>query len=87
MTHDPLCHGCVASDGLCDSNCAACQCDLISKVRADQMARCIGVINSLPEDYPRHMTSVWLHEMEFDEYEIGWVEHKETILSALQGMP
>ena len=36
MTHDPLCHGCVSSDGLCDSNCAVCQCDLIAKVRADQ---------------------------------------------------
>ena len=41
MTHDPLCPICVATDGLCDQNCAACQCDLIAKVREDAIAECI----------------------------------------------
>ena len=36
VTHDPMCPGCVASDGLCDSNCAACLCELIARVRVDE---------------------------------------------------
>jgi len=37
MTHDLLCPICVATDGLCDQNCAACQCNLIAKVRNDTL--------------------------------------------------
>jgi hypothetical protein len=42
MNHDPLCPVCVATDGLCDQNCAACQCVLIAKAREDESDRYVG---------------------------------------------
>jgi hypothetical protein len=61
--HDPLCPGCVAADGLCDSNCAACQCDLIAKVRDDMLAKCIAAINAIE---PYHMQAQLYRREEID---------------------
>ena len=50
MTHDPLCPICVATDGLCDQNCAACQCDLIAKVRKEERDAVVNLVQAIAWD-------------------------------------
>ena len=49
MTHDPLCP-CASHPKFCEGctpQCGTCQCDLIAKVRADMLARCIEAVEAL----------------------------------------
>ena len=45
VTHDPLCP--CRTPITFQASRAACQCDLIAQVRADQMARCIDAIGAI----------------------------------------